>query len=215
MSFSGSLFKYQVEQIDADDEDISEVMILDSSSIHRKKALYTREKNKLFLKQYATFSDKGLCTIKDSVLKDYGVDKIKFEQIFDGPIPEFETLRKPVKVVNGKKVRQETLAKFLSRNGLEGAKSSAEDKSNLLAEMKKKEEAFKERRKQMQQEIAEKKQAEKQKRYEENVLVSKHLRHWYKPKEDLELEDQKVDFMAIFLGLNFDIIRQHRYMMSI
>lgn len=193
-----------MEQIDAYDKDISEVMILDPSQIRRKKGLYNREKNKLFIKQHTEISDTGVFKIKESVLKTYNMSNVKFSQIFDGPVPDFEASKKSLKAVNGKKVKQETLAKFLTKNGLETKK--ADNGKNLLEEMKRKEQEYKEKREQLKQQKAEEKLAEKQKRREENVKISMYLRDWYRPKEDLELEDHKV-----FCFISILIIRINKF----
>lgn len=188
-----SLYKYEIEQFDADDEDISEVMVVDYGQIRRKKGIYNRERNKLFLKQYAEMNNTGIWCIKESVLEDFGINRIKFDQIFDGPLPDFNPSKKLTKAVNGKKVRQETLAKFLTKNGLDGTKKVTQtNKNNLLDEMKKREQEFKVKKELMKQQKAEEKLIEKQKKREENVKLCMYVRDWYKPKEDLELEDQKV-----------------------
>lgn len=188
-----SLYKYEIEQFDADDKDISEVMVVDYNQIRRKKGIYSRERNKLFLKQYAEMNDNGVWRIKESVLEDLGIHRVKFDQIFDGPLPDFDPSRKLMKAINGKKIKQETLAKFLTKNGLDNSKKvSPGNKTNLLEEMKKREEEYKMKKEQLKQQRAEEKLVEKQRKKQENVKLSMYLRNWYKPKEDLELEDQKV-----------------------
>lgn len=195
-----SLYKYEIEQFDADDEDISEVMVVDYSQIRRKKGIYSRERNKLFLKQYTEVNEKGVWCIKDSVLEDFGINRTKFDQIFDGPLPDFDPSKKLMKAVNGKKVKQETLAKFLTKNGLDSNKKVSQvNKHNLLDEMKKREEEYRIKKEQLKQQRAEEKLVEKQKKKEENVKLSMYLRNWYKPKEDLELEDHKVRILNLYL----------------
>lgn len=152
----------------------------------------------MFLKQHVEVNESGVWCIKDSVLEEYGVKRIKFEQIFAGPVPDFNPSKKLLKAINGKKVKQETLAKFLKRTAPEIMKNSAAKKerensttkreadNNLLEEMRKKEIEYKQKK-------AEEKLALKQKKKEDNVKISKQLKNWYKPKEDLELNDQKVN----------------------
>ncbi|KAJ8981350.1 hypothetical protein NQ317_002887 [Molorchus minor] len=43
-----SLFKYEIEHLDADDNDISEIMIVDYNQIRRKKGIFNKERCKLF-----------------------------------------------------------------------------------------------------------------------------------------------------------------------
>lgn len=180
-----SLYRYEVEQLDAEEEDVSEVMIVDYDRIKRKKGSFTRDKSKLFLKQFVELSETGVITLKESVLESYGINKMKFEQIFDGPLPNFDASKKLKNTINGKKVKQETLAQYLVKNN--GILPS-ENAINLLDKMKKRQEEFQ----QMKQKMADEKLAEKQKRKEENLKISMLLKEWYKPKEDLELEDHQV-----------------------
>lgn len=192
-----SQFKYEIEHLDSDDYDISEIMIVDCNQIRRKKGVFSRERCKLFLKQYIEQDAKGVFVIKPSILEEYSINKMKFDQIFDGPLPYFETskrLEKPAS--NQKKKKQETLAKFLTKNNgsnLEQTPSlvakKKDNKVNLIEEMKKREEEF---------------QLKKALREEEKIIIKKKQRHeylqiksffrdWAKLKEDLLLEDQKVD----------------------
>ncbi|KRT79797.1 hypothetical protein AMK59_7596, partial [Oryctes borbonicus] len=182
------VYKYDLEQLDNDDDDVIEKMIADFTQIRRKKGTYTREKSKLFLKQYVEQNAEGTWCIKDSVLETFGVNKIKFDQIFDGPLPEFEISKKTKTPVNGKKVRQETLAKYLSKNNILEGK---EQKNNLLDEMRKRQLEFKKNKEELKVKTAEEKLAEKQKKREENLKAAHLYKEWFKTKDDLELEDQK------------------------
>lgn len=184
------VYKYDLEQLDNDDDDVIEKMIADFTQIRRKKGTYTREKNKLFLKQYAEQSSEGIWCIKQAVLESFGIDKIKFEQIFDGPLPEFEVSKKSKNVVNGKKVRQETLAKYLTKNNVLDPKE--QKSSNLLEEMKKRQVDYEKAKEELKMKSVEEKLAEKQKKKEENMKAQHMYREWFKSKDDLELEDQKV-----------------------
>ncbi|RZC38597.1 bromodomain adjacent to zinc finger domain protein 1A, partial [Asbolus verrucosus] len=179
-----ALYKYEIEHLDADDEDISEIMIVDYNQIRRKKGMFSRERCKLFLKQHVEQNDKGVFVIKLSTVESYNLNRITFEQIFDGPLPEFDASKKFGKMVNGKKTRQESLHKFLTKSN-----NDVKNGNNieLLEKIKKREEEYKLHR----QQKKEREMALKQKKKEENMLLSKHFKDWYKPKEDLELTDQK------------------------
>lgn len=189
-----SLYKYEVEQFDSDDRDISGVMVVAYSQVKRRKGIFSRERIKLFLKQHVELNDMGVWCVKESILEEFGISRIKFDQIFAGPLPIFDWSKKLMKAVNGKKVKQETLAKFLSRTNINNNKNenTAKKKNNLLEEMRKKEVEYKQRKEQAKQQKAEEKLALKQKRREDNVKITLTMRDWYKPKEDLELNDQKV-----------------------
>lgn len=171
-------------------------MIVDCNQIRRRKGVFNKEKSKLFLKQYVEQDDKGMFVIKPSVLEDFGVNKIKFDQIFDGPLPNFDRSKRLERTPNGKRQKQETLARYLTKNNtaVAGAKSESktavkEKKPNLLLEqMKKREEEFKAWR----QIKEEEKLALKKKQKEENLKITTYLKEWHKIKDDLDLQDQKV-----------------------
>ncbi|KAK9747160.1 ATP-utilizing chromatin assembly and remodelling N-terminal [Popillia japonica] len=182
------VYKYDLEQLDNEDDDVIEKMIADFTQIRRRKGTYTREKSKLFLKQYVEQNSDGMWCIKDSVLDSFGINNVKFDQIFDGPLPQFEISKKTKSAVNGKKVRQETLAKYLTKNNILDGK---DQRNNLLDEMKKRQLEFKKAKEELKVKTAEEKLAEKQKKKEENMKATHMYREWFKTKDDLELEDQK------------------------
>lgn len=170
------------------------VMTVASDKIRRKKGSYSREKSKLFLKQYVEQNSQGIWSIKKSSLEEHGILRMQYDQIFDGPNPDFDASKKLLKTNGVKKPRQETLAKFLKQQA--AAAKDAPDtptKNNLLEQMRKREEEYK----QMKLKRAEEKMAEKQKLKEENLKISIILKNWNKPKEDLELEDQMVSYFLI------------------
>ncbi|KAK4885411.1 hypothetical protein RN001_001682 [Aquatica leii] len=175
-----SLYSYEVEQLDAEDEDVSEVMIVNAQQIKRKLKL-TRDKSKLFLRQYVTQNDSGIFIVKEKVLQNYGINKMRFEQIFDGPLPNFCVSKKM------KKPKQESITQFLSNKN----DMSAENTLNLLERMRKREEEYKQLKENQKQKKAEIKLAERIKQREENNKISALLKEWYTPKEDLELENHK------------------------
>lgn len=170
-------------------------MIVDCNQIRRKKGVFSREKCKLFLKQYTEQDSKGVFGIKQSVLDDFGINKMKFDQIFDGPVPQFETSKKLDKPGHPKKKnqKQETLAKFLMKNNGSNYDHALDiskigNKINLLEEIKKREEEFQLKKALKEEE----KLILKKKQKEEYVKITGFIREWSKPKEDLLLEDQKV-----------------------
>uniref|UniRef100_A0A1Y1JUG4 Bromodomain adjacent to zinc finger domain protein 1A n=1 Tax=Photinus pyralis TaxID=7054 RepID=A0A1Y1JUG4_PHOPY len=157
-----SLYSYEVEQLDAEDEDSSHIMVVNASQIKRKRKL-TRDKLKFFLKQYITQSDNFIYVIKEKVLRSFGIPSMNFSKIFDGPLPNFGISKQ-------KKKKQKFITEFLvdNQNGMVLEK---------LAKLRRQEEE---------------KMAEKMKLKEENLKISSLLKEWYMPKEDLELEDHKV-----------------------
>ncbi|CAH1123750.1 unnamed protein product [Ceutorhynchus assimilis] len=182
-----NLYKYEIEHLNASDSDLTEIMIVDSTHIRRKKSKYSREKSKLFLKQHVDQDDRGVFTIKAQSLEQYNIKDVMWETIFDGPKPNFQTSKRFEKAVNGKpkKQKQESMAKYLQKNGKKDV--NKEKKSGLLLEqMKKREEDFK-KQKQLNEE---QKALQKQKKKEDSLKLAQYFKDWTKPKEDLELEDQ-------------------------
>lgn len=203
------LYRYEIEQLDADDQDSSQTMIIEASKVRRKKGPFNKEKCRLFLKQHCEQQKNGLWTVKESTKEQFNLDKVTFEQIFDGPLPDFNASNKIKNMVNGqakpqangknsskstknsvngKKVKQETLGKYLQKQNSDNSGNG----KKLLEDMKKREEEYKVKVEEMKKRKAEEREQEKQKRREENIKISLGLKEWYKPKEDLELEDQQV-----------------------
>lgn len=137
--------------------------IYESQHIRRKKSFLTKDKMKLFLKQHVEINSDGIWIIKQTSINDFGINKVKFEQIFDGPLPNFE--------VSSKKVKQETLIKYLTKSNASNPslQNNNEKKNNQKEENKNK----------------------KSEEKEITIDINKEIKEWYKPKEDLDLEDQK------------------------
>lgn len=188
-----NLFKYEIEHLDADDNDISEIMIVDCNQIRRRKGSFNRDKCKLFLKQYVEHDSKGMFIIKPLVIDELGIAKMKFDQIFDGPAPDFAVTKRKERVPNGKKkMNQESLAKFLTKMNGENVSPKSKEKNsekhaNLLEQMKKREEEFK-----LKQQLKEvEKLAIKKKQKQDSIRLNNIIRKWQQPKEDTELENQQ------------------------
>ncbi|XP_076268228.1 ATP-dependent chromatin assembly factor large subunit isoform X2 [Rhynchophorus ferrugineus] len=184
-----NLYKYEIEHLDSEDTDISEIMIVDSLQLRRKKNIFSKDKCKLFLKQYVVQGSGGLFNIKPSIIEKFNINESTWTRIFNGPLPNFQCSKSSDKDVTKKKQKQETLSKYLEKNGILMKKGgdSRPKNSNLLQQMKKREEEFKKMKQLNEEQVA----AEKLKKKEEANRQVQILRHWTKTKEDLELEDQK------------------------
>lgn len=150
----------EVKQDDGNSNSASKTDLFPAAQIRRKKGLLTKEKMKLFLKQHVEINADGNLTIKEVTVNDFGLNNIKFNQIFDGPLPNFE--------VSVKKVKQETLFKYLTKGNANNAQQTSQVKK-----------------------VKEEKPKQKEEEKEPPIDVNKEIKEWYKPKEDLELEDQK------------------------
>lgn len=58
------LFRYEVEQLDSGDSDVSEIMIVEASQVRRRKQHYSRDRNKIFLRQLCEQNDSGIWVVK-------------------------------------------------------------------------------------------------------------------------------------------------------
>ena len=58
------LFRYEVEQLDCGDSDVSQLMIVEAGQVRRKKQHYNRERNKIFLRLLCEQSSNGVWSVK-------------------------------------------------------------------------------------------------------------------------------------------------------
>ncbi|XP_046750522.1 bromodomain adjacent to zinc finger domain protein 1A isoform X3 [Diprion similis] len=192
------LFRYEVEQFDCGgDTDVSQLMIVEASQVRRRKQHYSRERNKIFLRQLCEQGENGIWMVKESVLQKYGIHKTRFDTIFAGPMPDFSPrLKKPVKH------KQESIAKFLTPDI---SKHRVFDKpdplkkindSGMISKKSKKQKMngkFKEDLKaKALEEKARLKEArleERGRKKEEKQKLAAYMKEWNKPREDLECED--------------------------
>lgn len=194
------LFRYEVEQLDSGDSDVSQLMIVEAAQVRRRKQHYSKERNKIFLRQLCEQNESGIWIIKDSVLQKYGINKVRFDTIFAGPPPDFTSrIKKPVKH------KQESIDKFLTTDV---SKQKLIEKPNPLKKVNQGGMDIKKFRKprmngKFKEDLKAKALEEKAKRKEERVLqnerkkeekqksaaLAAYIRQWNKPREDLECED--------------------------
>ncbi|XP_043511870.1 bromodomain adjacent to zinc finger domain protein 1A isoform X2 [Frieseomelitta varia] len=194
------LFRYEVEQLDSGDSDVSQLMIVEAAQVRRRKQHYSKERNKIFLRQLCEQNESGIWVIKDSVLQKYGINKVRFDTIFAGPPPDFTSrIKKPIKH------KQESIDKFLTTNV---SKQKLVEKPDPLKKVNQEGVDIKKFRKprtngKFKEQLKAKALEEKAKRKEERVLknerkkeekqksaaLAAYIRQWNKPREDLECED--------------------------
>ncbi|XP_011707887.1 PREDICTED: bromodomain adjacent to zinc finger domain protein 1A isoform X4 [Wasmannia auropunctata] len=192
------LFRYEVEQLDSGDSDVSEIMIVEASQVRRRKQHYSRDRNKIFLRQLCEQNDSGIWVVKESVLEKYGINKVRFDTIFAGTLPDFT-----VRVKRSVKQKQESIDKFLTSDVSKQRVEKADPlrKVNDTGVVKK----FRKPRMngKFKEELKAKALEEKAKRKEERALKSErkkekkqklaalaaYMKQWNKPREDLDCED--------------------------
>ncbi|XP_076765181.1 ATP-dependent chromatin assembly factor large subunit isoform X3 [Xylocopa sonorina] len=194
------LFRYEVEQLDSGDSDVSQLMIVEAAQVRRKKQHYSRERNKIFLRQLCEQNESGIWIVKDNVLQKYGINKVRFDTIFAGPPPDFTS-----RIKKSIKHKQESMDKFITT---EVSKQKTIEKPDPLKKVNQKGLNIKKFRKprmngKFKEDLKAKALEEKAKRKEERVLKSErkkeekqklaalaaYVRQWNKPREDLECED--------------------------
>ncbi|EFN63819.1 Bromodomain adjacent to zinc finger domain protein 1A [Camponotus floridanus] len=199
------LFRYEVEQLDSGDSDVSQLMIVEASQVRRQKQHYSRERNKIFLRQLCEQNDSGIWIVKESVLEKYGINKVRFDTIFAGTLPDFT-----VRVKKSVKQKQESIDKFLTSNISKQKTFEKSDPLKKVNDSRKTNDtgAMKKHRKprtngKFKEELKAKALEEKAKRKAERALNSEHkkekkqklaalaayMKQWNKPREDLECED--------------------------
>ncbi|XP_012285440.1 bromodomain adjacent to zinc finger domain protein 1A isoform X2 [Orussus abietinus] len=183
------LFRYEVEQLDSGDSDVSQLMIVEATQVRRRKQNFSRERNKMFLRQLCQQNTNGIWTVKESVLQKYGIHKVRFDALFAGPLPDFMPRAK--KVVRQK---QESITKYLTADT---SKHRAFAKVNDDEMMVKK---YRRSRMNGKEELKAKAKEEKAKLKEENkehkkaqklktAALTAYIKQWNKPRDDLECED--------------------------
>ncbi|XP_043462023.1 bromodomain adjacent to zinc finger domain protein 1A isoform X2 [Leptopilina heterotoma] len=191
------LFHYEVEQLDCGDSDETQTMTVEASQVRRKKQQYGRERNKIFLKHLCEQSTNGVWVVKESILQQYGVGKVRFDTIFDGSLPDFTP--RPRRIVKQstmdkyvtsdvskhrkfdkpnplKKVNRGVVEKKQRKPRVNG-KIKEDSKARALEEKEKKEQERLERK--------ERKKEEKQKQ----IAFAAYTKKWNTLKDDLECED--------------------------
>lgn len=116
-----SLYSYEVEPIDSNTS-IKKNMVVPADRVHRKKGVYSREKTKLYIKQFVEM-DNGIWKLKSSTAQTYGISRVRFDQIFVGEAPNFNVSKKPAQNIQNKKSpvvaqkqkRQETIQKYFTK----------------------------------------------------------------------------------------------------
>ncbi|KAJ2944680.1 hypothetical protein O0L34_g4037 [Tuta absoluta] len=210
-----SSFVYEVEQFETD-TDTGCVGTAPYDRVRRRKGTYTRDKNRLFLKQFVEHSA-GLITIKKTALDKYNINKTNFDQIFTGNPPEFPSSKKLLNKTppntkrdskpgsNKKSAKkpspsknQQSMDKFVKKtdknanqaksvNGTTKPKAAADQ-----AAAKKSAQELAEKMRRAEDQMRQRKEEEKAKKKEKHARLQAYLKEWQKVKDDLELEDHKV-----------------------
>lgn len=187
-------------------------------NIKRDKNVFTKEKNKLFLKQHIEVV-KNMIKIKSESFKKYVTDQnIKSDDIFIGKAPDFELSKQLLKIAEKEAIRkqnienglikpkkakttsdskkkvdkknQPSIDKYLNKSNSDENKPKMSAKEREEAQLKLKADI------QRKKEEYELREAERKKRLEEekaelNAEVSSAIKDFNQLRDDLELQDQR------------------------
>lgn len=179
-------YRYEVEDVNTRDDDISEILTVAHTQLRRKKVYFNKDKFRIYLRQYVEQDSFGTYIIQPLIYAKLNIANLKFNEIFCGEPPDFRS-KKVERTINEKKSRQQQqlMDKFLTKS-TEVLQNGTN--INLFEKMKQREEELKLKKQQKKEEHL----ALKQKKKEEGLELAAHLKAWYTPKDDLELTDQKV-----------------------
>ncbi|XP_053613596.1 bromodomain adjacent to zinc finger domain protein 1A isoform X2 [Plodia interpunctella] len=200
-----SWYCYEVEQYDEADAASGQIGTAPHDRVRRRKGVYSRDKNRLFLKQFVEMGPGGVIGIKKAAMDKYNISKVTFEHIFTGSAPTFpasKKLLKPsqspgsasktksIKKGSPTKGTQQSMDKFVKKTD----KSEVTSKPKLPPnpEAKKSAQELAEKMRRAEDQMRQRKEEEKAKKKEKNARLQAYLKEWQKIKEDLDLEDHKV-----------------------
>ncbi|KPJ17020.1 Bromodomain adjacent to zinc finger domain protein 1A [Papilio machaon] len=201
-----SSYCYEVEQFqESEQTSAGQMGTAPYDRVRRRKGVYSRDKNRLFLKQFVEQGIGGIITIKQSAMDKYNINKVNFNQIFTGSPPEFASSKKLLKtsmsppkakpgsatklnkslkkVSPDKKGRQESMDKFVKKT--DKSEASPKPKQPMDPEARKNAQELAEKMRRAEDQLRQRKEEEKAKKIA-------HLKEWKRIKDDQELEDHKV-----------------------
>ncbi|CAG9565734.1 unnamed protein product [Danaus chrysippus] len=205
-----SSYCYEVEQFSEDPEAAGQIGTAPYDRVRRRKGVYTRDKNRLFLKQFVTPG--AVIGIKKSAIEKYNIGKVNFDQIFTGNPPEFPSSKKlskfsmsppstsrlphtpgsgsrsAKKLSPDKKGRQESMDKFVKKTD----KSDGKSKTPIDPEARKVAQEMADKMRKAEDLMRQHKEEEKARKKEKNARLMAFMKEWHKVKEDQELEDHKI-----------------------
>ncbi|CRK91644.1 CLUMA_CG005294, isoform A [Clunio marinus] len=202
--------EYKVQAVD--DNKQPQVWITKTECLRRDKAVFTKEKTKLFLKQHVEGFN-AMLKVKEESLQKFVVDQmLSSESLFVGKLPDFEISKKlqQQQEKNTKKAekgsttkskksgtKQDDITKYLNNSGTkELTKEEKEQREISRANAKKFREEM-ELKRQENVKLKKEMEAEKQKRLAEEkarilAKIQASVRDHNQLRDDLELTDQRV-----------------------
>ncbi|XP_026742948.1 bromodomain adjacent to zinc finger domain protein 1A-like [Trichoplusia ni] len=207
-----SSYCYEVEQYDEENPtSTGQIGTAPFDRLRRRKGVYTRDKNRLFLKQFVENGGEGVIVIKKSAQEKYSISKVSFDQIFTGIPPVFPSskkllksppagksqakpgsaskLNKSLKKTSPTKGRQESMDKFVKKTDKAEAQKF---KPPADPAAKKSAQELAEKMRRAEDQMRQRKEEERAKKKEKTARLQAYMKEWQKVKDDTELEDQKM-----------------------
>lgn len=201
-----SSYCYEVEQFTSNSS--GQIATVPHDRVRRRKGVYSRDKNRLFLKQFVQQGPGGIITIKSAALERYNISKVNFGQLFTGSEPQFPSSKKFIKAslspptsrgpkpgstTKGRKPApdkrgQTSMDTFVKKTD----KPDATARTKVNEASKKSAEAFAEALRSAGEREKQKKLEEKERQKENNARLQAYIKEWQRVKDDLELEDHKM-----------------------
>ncbi|XP_073950847.1 bromodomain adjacent to zinc finger domain protein 1A-like [Choristoneura fumiferana] len=195
-----SSYCYEVEQYQDSEPAGGKVGLAPHDRVRRRKGVYSRDKNRLFLKQFVQQSE-GVITIKKTALDKYNIGKVNFDQIFIGHPPEFPSSKKLLKSPPSKAPPKPGSATKSAKKGTPDKKGQQQSMDKFLKKTDKNETpkpkapadpAAKKSAQEMAEKMRRAEEQLRQRKEEEKAKKKAYLKEWQKVKEDLDLEDHKM-----------------------
>ncbi|KAK3092925.1 hypothetical protein FSP39_008962 [Pinctada imbricata] len=218
-NFKADTYKYVVQERG---KATNITITVPAKQVCRKKGLYTRDKSKLFLKQYCE-TDNGIWKVKGSIIKKKGLEEACFADFFAGPPPVFgvsESKRKSSgkkheeeeddygRMLSPSKRKDDKKKKKIKEGPLEKApferddviKLTAEERALIseqyrqqkMAERAAQKEELKKKKVEDMLRRKEERAKEREQKMEERRKQHELYKEWSKMRDDMECDDLKV-----------------------
>lgn len=169
-------------------------MACPADRISRPKGNLTKDRVKLFMKQHVNTSKRQtITTVKESSIQAMKLDKLKWEDVFAGPLPSLdpddESL--PTRIRNKHRVSAAAASQSPEKGDRRKQSGGSEKKSGKPGPKPQDPEEKKQRLEEQRKRQAEKKRMDRQKVREEKLKHAKQQAEWSRKRDDLECDDLK------------------------
>ncbi|XP_071453567.1 bromodomain adjacent to zinc finger domain protein 1A isoform X2 [Hetaerina americana] len=94
-----ALYQYEVRDIsNRHMEDVTRFHSVRGEKVRRRKGSFTRERNRLFLRQVAVPFEDGIWGIKEDFISKHQITHARYSLLFSGPMPAFQDSSKKIRI---------------------------------------------------------------------------------------------------------------------